>query len=310
MDRMEFQKIIESRQQKVDVDPHKLTFLNNGMSPYYNPNKNGLDLSPGCKCCKNGTWWCLYVGHRCNLDCVYCPQGDAEHKRTLIDHPEAMQRLWIRDIKLSLSMVKPGTIRGISYSGGEPLMFIDKIIDMASFVSDKFPFIYQWCYTNGMLVNEYRLQKLVDAGLSEIRFHIGASLFNDEIINKIPLAVKLFKRVTVETPANPKLKDWAITKFGLNKLQDFGVTQLNCAEHYFINDRARSEYPDTDTYTYTSMARGQHISPTFSRNVTYDIIEYAIQENIDIIINDCNNESRDAQIMTRELNKDRLTQMF
>ncbi len=294
--------------------------LNNGMSPIYNPfelkkaDNEFLSmeqgLSPGCQSCKDGSWWCLYVGHRCNLDCTYCPQGTAESKRELIDHPDAMQRLWIDDIKRSLMMVEPGTIRGISYSGGEPLLFIDKILDMGKFVSKNFPYIYQWCYTNGMLVTEDKLKSLVDVGLSEIRFHLGATKFHPTILERLAMACKIFKRVTVENPANPELRKWLIEDGGLLLLKDIGVTQLNCAEQYFVNERAKNEYPDTEMYTYTSMARGLHESPTFSRHVTYDIIDYADQNGIDIIINDCSHESRDCQIMTRELNKNRLREMY
>jgi len=301
-----------------------MSYLNKDMSPYYNPfelkKKNNeilsIDqgLSPGCISCKDGTWWCLYVGHRCNLDCIYCPQGTAEDKRNAIDHPQAMQRLWMDDIKYALKMVAPGTIKGIGYSGGEPLMFIDKILNMASFIEDNFIHehnsIYQWVYTNGMLVNKDRLQRLHDAGLYEIRFHLGATNFDPEIVKRVKLACDIFRRVTVETPANPKFKEWAIDKNGLKILQDFGVTQVNSTEQYFHTERSYEEYPDTETYIHTSMARGGHVSPTFSRRITYDIIEYVIQENIDIIINDCNQLSRDAQIMTRELNTNRLKEMY
>lgn len=320
MDRMEFLKQIQSRQKKVEdqllVDHNggRMKYLNHGQSPYYNPcvykTDDPDDLSPGCKSCKDGTWWCLYVGHRCNLDCIYCPQGTAEDKRECIDHPEAMQRLWIRDIKLALQAVKPGTIKGISYSGGEPLMFIEKILDMGQFVSENFPDIYQWCYTNGLLVNEYRLDKLVDVGLSEIRFHIGASKFNKDVIAKLPMAAKRFKRLTVETPANLELRQWAIKEDGLKKLVDMGVTQINCAEHYYMNQRCKDQYPDQPSYWYTSMTRGRHESPIFSRHVTYDIIDYVIKHNLKIIVNDCNHESRDAQLQTRELNRDRLAEMY
>jgi len=294
--------------------------LNNGMSPIYNPfeikKKNNeilsmeQGLSPGCQSCKDGSWWCLYVGHRCNLDCTYCPQGTADDKRNCVDHPQAMQRLWIDDIKRSLMMVSPGTIRGISYSGGEPLLFIDKILEMGKFVSKQFPYIYQWCYTNGLLVTDDKLHALVDAGLSEIRFHLGATKFDPVIIEKLTSACKIFKRVTVENPANPALRKWIIEDMGLDILASIGVTQLNCAEQYFNSPRSFEEYPDTETYSYTSMARGQHVSPTFSRHITYDIIEYAEQKNIDIIINDCSHESRDCQIMSRELNNNRLKEMY
>lgn len=298
------------------------------MSPIYNPfelkKKNNeilsveQGLSPGCHTCKDGTWWCVYVGHRCNLDCEYCPQGSAEDKRSKIEHPQAMQRLWIDDIKAALMMVPRGTIRGIGYSGGEPLMFINKILDLAQFVTDNFNQypdnqyhdIYQWTYTNGLLATEDRFKQLVDVGLSEIRFHLGATKFDPAIIKRMGEACKIFKRVTIETPSTPELKKWVIEDDGLKQAVDLGVTQINCSEHYFNTERAAEEYPKTETYTYTSMARGGHVSPTFSRMITYDIIEHVIDNDLNIIVNDCNHQSRDAQIMTRELNKDRLSEMY
>jgi len=317
---MQFLKEIQKRQDNVEQvlkEQHndgRMKYLNSGQSPYYNPfvyKSDPIDdLSPGCQSCKDGTWWCLYVGHRCNLDCMYCPQGTAEDKRSSIDHPDAMQRLWIRDIKYSLQAVKPGTIKGISYSGGEPLMFMDKILDMAEFVKNLDHNIYQWCYTNGMLATDDKLQSLSSAGLSEIRFHLGATKFNKDVIKRLESACNIFKRVTVETPSTPALKEWAIDGGGLKRLEAMGVTQLNCAEHYLNSERSFEEYPNTETYLYTSMARGGHVSPTFSRKVTYDIIDYVIENDIKMIINDCNHESRDAQLMTRELNKDRLVEMY
>lgn len=295
------------------------------MSPFYNPHdlkkKNdeilSVDqgLSPGCQSCKDGTWWCLYVGHRCNLDCGYCPQGTAEDKRASIDHPKAMQRLWIRDIKLALKMVPRGTIKGVSYSGGEPLLYLNKILDMAAFITDEFggnqySDIYQWCYTNGLLAKKDVLKALSDAGLYEIRFHLGATKFDPVVVDRVAEACKIFGRVTIETPTDPSMREWMIERDGLKKLFDIGVTQLNCPEQYYNHPRTANYYHNPETYIYTSMARGRHISPTYSRRITYDIIDYVVQENIDIIINDCNQESRDAQIMTRELNRDRLIEMY
>jgi pyruvate formate-lyase activating enzyme-like uncharacterized protein len=89
-----------------------------------------------------------------------------------------------------------------------------------------------------------------------------------------------------------------------------GIHQLNIAELYLIQGVNQPGYENEELYQYSSLARGSHISPTSSRTITYDIIEYCVENKIDILINDCSHESRDAQILTRELNKYRLKEMY
>jgi uncharacterized protein len=302
LDRMQFIDKIRKRQNKLKG---KLDFLNHNLSVI--TKCKGKTLSQGCQCCKDGTWFCLYVGHKCNLDCWYCPQGNLQYKEEKIDHSKAMQRLWMDDIKTSIDMVKPGTIKGVSYSGGEPFLYLDKIIDMASYITRNHPDIYQWCYTNGLLVTVNKLQILKDIGIKEIRFHIEASNFNKKVIEMIKEAIKIIDIVTIETPATPRLKKWLIDKKNIHMLEEIGLYQLNLSEIYYVGEYM---YEDVERYIYTSMSRGQHVSPTYSREVTYDIFDYVIENNINIICNDCSHQSRDAQLITRELNKDRLTQMW
>ena len=303
IDKVAYLKVIHERQEKIK---DRLFFLNNGLSIY--SNNTDLDLSPGCKSCKSGTWWCLYVGYKCNLDCWYCPQGKKEVKENKIDHPNAMQHLWIDDIKIALKSVEKGTINGISYSGGEPFLYLEKIEEMASFINENFgDSIYQWIYTNGLLVTEDKIKKLKDLNIKEIRFHIGASDCNPQVIEKLKYSSKIL-RTTIETPSLPIIKDFLINNDGFKKIIDYGVTQLNLSELYFVQN---NEIIDKYTkYIYSSMFRGTHESPIISRLITYDIIEYALENNLKIIINDCSHESRDAQILTRELNKKRLYNMW
>jgi len=304
LNRMEFLKVIHERQHQLDEN---LVYLNSGLSPYTNPKLSGIDLSSGCKSCKDGTWWCLYVGYKCNCDCWYCPQGTTDIKNSKADHPEGMQYLWIEDIKRCLKLVKPGTINGVSYSGGEPFLYLDKIIEFSTYVTKNHPNIYQWIYTNGLLVTNDKLQILKDVGIKEIRFHIGATNFNSEILDKLEDASKIIDRVTVETPSMPQLKEYLINNDGLTKLIDSGVTQLNLSELYFVYPEQHQNFT---LYTYSSIFRGSHISPIISRLTTYDILEYIINKKLKILCNDCSHESRDAQLLTRELNSNRLTNMW
>jgi len=303
LNRMEFLRIIKIRQKELGDN---LEYLNSGLSPFTNPKLSNISLSPGCKSCKNGTWWCLYVGYKCNADCWYCPQGTLEIKENKTDHPEGMQHLWIEDIFRCLKVITPGTIDGISYSGGEPFLYFNKIINFASNILKEYPNIYQWIYTNGILVTEDKLKILKDVGVKEIRFHIGATNCSQVVIDKLKIAAKIIDRVTVETPSTPDIRDFLIND-GLKILINSGVTQLNLSELYFTSP---DQYKDYTLYTYSSIFRGSHISPIISRLTTYDIIEYIIKYNLKILCNDCSHESRDAQLLTRELNKNRLINMW
>lgn len=305
---MQFLEMIKIRQKKVSCN---LSYLNENLSVICDPTNSGKELSKGCQTCKNGTWWCLYVGQKCNLNCKYCPQGDISYKISKIDDERAMQRLWIDDIKIALKVVAPGTIRGVSYSGGEPFMYLQKIIEMATFITENFGNdIYQWIYTNGVLATYHKMQILNDIGIKEIRFHIGADNFNESIISKLQPASKIFPTVTVETPSCRELKTWGIDNDGFKRLEQYGVHQINLSELYLIEGVGQKGYEEEEVYQYTSMFRGLHISPTFSRIITYDIMEYFIKNNINILINDCSHQSRDAQIYTRQLNKNRLPEMY
>lgn len=303
LNRMEFLTSIKNRQIKLGDN---LEYLNHGLSPFSNIYPNN-SLSPGCKACKNGTWWCVYVGYKCNANCWYCPQGSSEFKENQTDHPEGFQHLWIEDVKMCLKNVKPKTITGLSYSGGEPFLYLDKINNFSKYIKKEYPDIYQWVYTNGILVTEDKLKELKDSGIDEIRFHIGATECSIDIINKLKYASKIINRVTIETPAMPNIREFLINQNGLELIVDYGVTQLNLSELYFVSS---DQYKDYTLYTYSSIIRGSHISPIISRMVTYDIIEYAVENKFNIVCNDCSHESRDAQLLTRELNNDRLTNMW
>ncbi len=266
--------------------------------------KSNKELSKGCQACKSGTWLCLFVGHKCNLDCLYCPQGSFEKKNTQYDHELALQDYWIDDIKRHIDSIPKTALTGVSYSGGEPLMYLSKIIDVANHLSKHHPHIYQWVYTNGVLADEMKLQILRDVGIKEIRFHIGASNFDKRVLTNLKSALKIIDICNIESPSTPELKQQLLDNERLKWFEDIGIQQLNLAELYLVDhDKIEEPYASTELYAYTSLFRGYTISPTISREITYDIIDYACQKNIDILINDCSNESRDVQINKQNQNQ-------
>lgn len=125
-------------------------------------------LSPGCRLCGEGQWSCLFITGMCNAHCFYCPasQGKDETPQTqrlLFEEPEAYARYinWFG-------------FKGVSFSGGEPLMVFDRTLRSIETIRRLCPpDVYIWMYTNGILGSEAKFKKLALAGIDEIRFDLG-----------------------------------------------------------------------------------------------------------------------------------------
>ncbi|MGM0470344.1 MAG: radical SAM protein [Promethearchaeati archaeon] len=254
-------------------------------------------LSNGCKACKRGKWVCLFLGAKCNANCDYCLQKS----NWSIEHAESLQYFWIDDFKRSLLLNETQKyIEGISYSGGEPFIYFDKLLNISNFVK-RYPFIYQWVYTNGKLVNKKFLKKLKHEGIKEIRYNLRAFDFNYEILRKLNLSKKIIGKVIVEVPSDRIVYNNLIKNKIINTLEDEGVSQLNLAEVFLDYNKAKHKYKENEIYLYKSPFVSI-LSPLESRNITYDIIEYSIKKDLSILINDCSNESKDLQIMRKWFN--------
>jgi len=253
-------------------------------------------LSPGCKTCKEGTWLCLFSGYHCNLQCSYCPQKN----EGMQDHTKSFVNIWTEDIKTYLSLFGGLHIKGVGYSGGEPFMYLPKILDVANFIKKEKPSIYQWIYTNGLLVTEDSMKEAQDAGISEIRFHISASDFSEEVISKMKKASKIFDKVTTENPSVEKVRDYFVDNSGLRIMEDCGVTQLNLAETYFTNGNGDGYSIDEKYWYNTHFSHAESLIA--SRFWTYEIIRKAIETKSNITVNDCSNDAKFLQLMKKKMN--------
>ena len=76
-------------------------------------------LSPGCRCCGDGGWSCLFVNGRCNGHCFYCPTAQDD------DGPPVTNGLAFTTPEDYAAYVAALGFSGVSISGGEPLMTPD-----------------------------------------------------------------------------------------------------------------------------------------------------------------------------------------
>lgn len=175
------------------------------------------ELSPGCRRCVAGDWSCLFINGICNAGCFYCPtpqQSKGEPTTNTLRFAKP------RDY---ISYLEKFAIRGVSLSGGEPLMTLDRSLNFLTAIKKRFgSSVYLWMYTNGILLTSEIMARLRAAGLDEIRFDITADKY---CLDKVGLAVNRIPNVTVEIPALPE--DLPRLLETARELDRLGVSFLN-----------------------------------------------------------------------------------
>jgi len=174
-------------------------------------------LSPGCRCCGDGSWTCLFVNGRCNGHCFYCPTAQDD------DGPPVTNGLAFTSPEDYAAYVAALGFSGVSISGGEPLMTPDLTLAFLRAVRKRCgDDVHLWLYTNGTLLTAELCSRLKDAGLDEIRFDLGAVRYN---LKKLRLAAGCIPTVTVEIPAVPE--DEELLQRKMVEMAETGVNHLN-----------------------------------------------------------------------------------
>lgn len=292
-----FRKLLKEKQKKIK----NLKKRDCGLTCY-----TGKELSSGCISCKTGSWLCVFVTKKCNLNCSYCPQlrpnfpkprkdPEMEEEDLRVDN-QLCRDLYSYEFVLNL---RKDTIKGISFSGGEPFLVINKVVKLAKISKKVLPNVYLWIYTNGILVTEEKLKSLQRAGIKEVRFDWASTNFSDEILEKMRLAKKYMEKVTIEIPMySPEIVGVLLPK--LKKVAKTGVTQLNCAEvELNKNNKQKLYIPETDVYIHPEYNVPY---PYWSRFLTYDVMEYIEKNSIPITVNDCSEDAKCAQKLSRSAN--------
>jgi uncharacterized protein len=195
-----------------------------GSKPHTGP------LSPACLICGEGSWGCNYINGLCTHNCFYCPQDRAIKE----ERPPMTDGRVFNNPEDHVRYLKTFKFRGVGFSGGEPLLVLDRLLAHIAAIRQAFgESMYLWVYTNGSLADRSTLRDLERAGLDEIRFDISARNYD---LARVALAMEYFSTVTVEIPAIPE--DLERLKGLLSEMQALGVSflnlhQLDTTEHNF-----------------------------------------------------------------------------
>lgn len=168
--------------------------------------------------------------------------------------------------------------KGVSISGGEPLISFEKSLAFVKAVKDAFgEEVYLWLYTNGILLTKEKVEALQQAGLNEMRFDIGATEYKTD---KLKLAIGKIPVVTVEIPAVPQEEELLRDK--IRELKDLGLSYLNFHQMrltpYNFNKLIEHDY----TYLH-----GEKVTVLESELTALRLVKFTLDEGIDLPINYC-----------------------
>jgi pyruvate formate-lyase activating enzyme-like uncharacterized protein len=230
------------------------------------------ELSPGCRLCGQGQWSCLFVNNLCNARCFYCPSPQEEAG------VPGTNSLDFKNPEDYADYVKTFGIRGVSFSGGEPMMTQDRVLRFLSVLRKRVRSpLHIWMYTNGLLINRDNLRALGEAGLDEIRFDISANRY---LLDKVEQAVGVIPLVTVEIPAIPE--DMGRLRNLVRDLPAMGVNHLNlhqlrCTRHNRMNLIQRG-------YTFL---HGPKVTVLETELAALELMAYTLEQKISLPVNYC-----------------------
>lgn len=228
--------------------------------------------------------------NKCNLECKFC-----YYYGELNNQPEVPEGMWqiggneFREKDLEKLIAIQGAPSGVAYAYLEPFVEIEKYYN----IIERFykMGVHQHLYTNGVLANEVSLKKLGAMGLNEIRFNLGASHCDIEVIDKIGIAKNYIPSVGIETPmTNEFFENFLKNK---KRIMDTKLDFINSAELH-LNKNNINNFSGESLY----MSRGGYISPISSRLLTLKLMQIASEENWDFVVHDCSNSTK----FCREIN--------
>lgn len=230
-------------------------------------------LSSGCRCCGDGSWSCLFINGRCNGHCFYCPTSQDDN-----DGLPVTNGLAFASPEEYAAYVSVMGFSGVSISGGEPLLTPELTLAYLTAVRKRCgDAVYLWMYTNGTMLTADLCNRLMNAGLNEIRFDLGAVRYN---LKKLRLAVGRIPTVTVEIPAVPE--DEALLRLKMVEMAETGVDHLN------LHQMRLTPYnfvPLTERrYTFI---HGEKVTILESELCALRTVKFGLEQKISLPVNYC-----------------------
>jgi len=247
------------------------------------------NLSKGCQLCQKGKWLCIFLTYRCNAGCHFCP-APFNDDRVYSDFGSKKEDI--------LAYLTGNDFRGISFSGGDPFLVFDRLMDWLRYFKNRLPEYYYWVYTSGLPADKLKIRELAEAGMDEIRFNIAASGYiSDTVWESIAEARKFFRYVSVEIPSIRK--DFRLLKTALEKLEKSRVDYLNLHD-YILTERDSLHNSDHLSKFVLNRITVLNYADSSVKN-TEDILRIASEKGYHFHINHCSMEKKEIQMTRRRI---------
>lgn len=198
----------------------------------------------------------------------------------------------VSDIRDIVDEVAASMSEGVGVTGGEPLLVLDRVIAAMRVLKEVFGKDFHiHLYTSGTRVTRSSLERLVNAGLDELRIHVVSKLSLDAVKTALEFPVD----VVVENPAIPGASRWLMELVA--ELDRLGVRYVN------LNELEVSEL------NMNSLAvRGFRTSPNGrsvagSRETALAVLKWVESERLGISVHYCPAIYKDVHQYPKRLNR-------
>lgn len=253
-------------------------------------------ISPACLACRTGKeTGSVFVDLKCTKSCYFCFNVNQPHFEHFQTHR--------RDIVLELEQAHAAgaRYRCLAVTGGEPLLNEDAVVAFFRRARELYPAAHTRLYTNGELLTRANLQRLADAGLTEIRFSVKPRDFDsnqERVFAAMQHAVEMLPDVVIEMPVIPGSVEKMKTL--IRRADAIGVRGMNLLELCFPLHNAKEfrkrgmelrKHPFNYLYGYWY---GGGIPVARSEKEALGLLEFAENEQLRIGIHYCSADNRNS----------------
>ncbi len=272
--------------------------------------KNSISSGPlpeGCNLCREGAKLVLFVTGLCNFKCFYCPLSK-EKKNNDVIYADEMPVLKYENIIEEAKLIDA---KGTGITGGDPIKKIDRTVEFIELLKNEFGNAHHiHLYTASGKKED--LEKLSNAGLDEIRFHVPVrlwqNLLSSDYKNKITISKDLGMKVGIEVPVLPDkgkellklIMDAESLNIDFINLNELEFSETNYESLRLKNYRTKS-YISSAVYGSEKTAREIILNNDFITTVHY--CSASFKDAIQLrrrLLRRAKNVAKDYEVITRD----------
>lgn len=151
----------------------------------------------------------LFVTNQCNSKCLMCPQG-----------PDWESEVFLHSVNMEvLELCKPGSVKNIAITGGEPTIFLGEVIELLKKIDRFHPSAPVLFLTNGReFQHQSTLSAIVDSCQNDLMFCVPLHSDNDDQHDFISQAPGSFVETMKGIFNLYRLEQWVEIRVVVNKL--------------------------------------------------------------------------------------------